>query len=113
MPFVVHGMIYGLHTQVTHINDASMEPYEGREWAVQQVIASSGDHSVDSLTAMFVSVGMNHQGVHHMFPTVHWVHYPALSKIIRTAMDRPVKHRTWIDSFGAYLEHLRALNDGP
>lgn len=54
--------------------------------------------------------GLNFQAVHHLFPRVCHLHYPALSEIVeRTARDHGVRY-TAIDSLGAALaSHYRWL----
>mmetsp|Transcript_27228 Transcript_27228/g.52471 ORF Transcript_27228/g.52471 Transcript_27228/m.52471 type:complete len:431 (+) Transcript_27228:62-1354(+) len=111
MPLAIHGTIYSLVTQPTHINTESFtDEDQSREWAVHQFQASRGDYSQSSLFLTFATVGLNLQSVHHLFPNVHWCHYPALYPIVCEAMGEPCVHKSWRSSYICYLKHLRQLN---
>lgn len=52
------------------------------DWGSHQVLASH-NYSEDSLFSLHFSGGLNLQIEHHLFPSVHYVHYPALAKIVK------------------------------
>jgi len=77
------------------------------DWGVHQVL-SSHNYATDSLLALHLSGGLNLQIEHHLFPPVHYHHYPALSKIVReTCKEFGIPYVT-SDSF---LDALRRHND--
>lgn len=61
------------------IDDSTLQ----NSWEVHQVV-SSVDFHTQSRLALFFFGGFNCHVAHHLFPHVSHVHYPALSKIIRT-----------------------------
>ena len=66
--------------------DASLkEPYETRDWGVQQVLTSANWGGV---VGNFMTGGLNLQIEHHMFPAVSFMHYPAISKIVREESEK-------------------------
>ncbi|MCU0656699.1 MAG: fatty acid desaturase [Polyangiaceae bacterium] len=54
------------------------------DWGAHQVLTSH-NYSVDSALALHLSGGLNMQIEHHLFPSVHYRHYPALGVIVREA----------------------------
>ena len=54
------------------------------DWGVHQVLTSH-NYAVDSTAALHLSGGLNMQIEHHLFPGVHYTHYPALSHLVREA----------------------------
>jgi fatty acid desaturase len=59
-------------------------PGESIDWGVHQVLTSH-NFGCDSTFALHMSGGLNMQIEHHLFPSVHYSHYPALSRIVREA----------------------------
>ena len=51
----------------------------GGQWSMR---ASAGDYSTGSLFTGWLSIGLNNQAVHHVFPSVHHVHYRHVAKIV-------------------------------
>lgn len=54
------------------------------DWGAHQVLTSH-NFAVGSRLALHLSGGLNMQVEHHLFPSVHYRHYPALSQIVRDA----------------------------
>lgn len=50
------------------------------EWAVREMTTSQGDYAYDSWLWNKLSIGLNNQTMHHLFPSIHPSHFPALSK---------------------------------
>ncbi|RYZ81756.1 MAG: hypothetical protein EOP04_23385 [Proteobacteria bacterium] len=61
----------------------------GTDWGEHQIRSSSDFWLPDCLT-YFIG-GMNYQIEHHLFPTVHPRHYPAISKFVQEECKRDVK----------------------
>jgi linoleoyl-CoA desaturase len=59
-------------------------PERRGDWGAHQVLTSH-NYSTDSALALHLSGGLNMQIEHHLFPSVHYTHYPALSLIVRQA----------------------------
>lgn len=69
------------HTNVRAEMDAT------RNWAENQV-RSSVNWGTGNSWANFFTGGLNHQIEHHLFPSVHPIHYPAISAIVREKCDK-------------------------
>merc|ERR1719396_153422 len=76
-----------MFTQTSHLNDDSQEDTDDQpsEWAVAQVRASRGDYSYNSMIWCAISGGLHLQSVHHVFPMVHWAHYPSIYRYVWNA----------------------------
>jgi len=79
------------------------------EWAIHQV-NSALDYAVDSTFWHHISLGLNFQVVHHLFPQVAWGHYKELSPIIRRVCDEfNVEYSTKPTFWDALRSHYRTL----
>jgi linoleoyl-CoA desaturase len=54
------------------------------DWGTHQVLTSH-NYAVASPAVLHFSGGLNMQIEHHLFPSVHYSHYPALSRLVREA----------------------------
>ena len=64
---------------------ALMEDYVERDWGVQQVLTSA---NWGGTIGNFMTGGLNLQIEHHMFPAISFMHYPAISKIVRDECEK-------------------------
>jgi linoleoyl-CoA desaturase len=79
------------------------------DWGAHQVITSH-NFGVNSRLALHLSGGLNMQVEHHLFPGVHYRHYPALSKIVQAACSEfGLPYHTSAHVFEAMAKHYRAL----
>merc|ERR1711871_587550 len=69
--FVVNHEVEGTHGHSTY-----------QDWGQYQTV-SSHDYAVDSWLWCHLSGSLNNQIAHHLFPSVHFVHYPLITKVIR------------------------------
>jgi linoleoyl-CoA desaturase len=53
------------------------------EWAIHQVITTADFSPNNKIVSWFVG-GLNYQIEHHLFPRISHVHYPALSRLVRS-----------------------------
>ena len=81
------------------------------EWVQHQFGTARGDYSWNSRLANFLAGGLNLQSVHHIFPNVHWIHYPELYPMICEVLGETPTKLTFADSMRNHLDHLRELND--
>ena len=79
------------------------------EWAVHQLNTTVDFARDRSLLTWYVG-GLNYQAVHHLFPHVCHVHYPALSRVVEaTCQDHGVRYRTNPTFWSAIRSHVAWL----
>merc|ERR1712014_301703 len=79
-----------------------------------QVRSTRGDYSYESRFWNAISGGLHLQSVHHVFPSVHWAHYPSIYKIIWNAAGEKRAHQNFADvvrSHFAFVARLNRLQD--
>lgn len=123
----IHGVLFNIFSQISHINEDSMvatEEYRKRkgleknEWAVHQLLTAE-DYSCDSKFWSTVSMNLNSQMMHHMFPSVHPCHYPALRHILipvakKHGLDYEGRSsNNFYQAVAQYLQWLNELNETP
>jgi linoleoyl-CoA desaturase len=80
-----------------------------REWAVHQVETTVDFARGNPLVCWYLG-GLNFQVVHHLFPRVCHLHYPALSRIIEdTCREHGVRYRAQKSVGAALGSHVRWL----
>ena len=125
--WTIHGNLFFTLTQVSHLNEGSMvevEKYKKKkdqekvEWAIHQMLSTT-DYAPDSSFLKILSVSLNYQIVHHMFPSIHPAHYPAIRKLlipIAKKYDIDYEKRS-SQTFGEALENyynwIYSLNEDP
>jgi fatty acid desaturase len=88
---------------------SQIEPGCARDWGEHQV-RTSHNYGVDSPLALHFSGGLNMQIEHHLFPSVHYSHYPALSRIVREAcVQFGLPYHTSSSIVEAVQKHRRLL----
>jgi fatty acid desaturase len=115
-PLGFHGSIYYAYSQISHCNEHSNDEQEkkGQEWATHQIM-SCVDYNTDSLLWRTLSIGLNAQAFHHLFPSVEPCHYGPLSKILaHTCKEHGVRYTTY-PSFAAavqaHVKYVGSLNE--
>jgi fatty acid desaturase len=79
------------------------------DWGAHQVRASH-NYSADSLLSLHFSGGLNLQIEHHLFPSIHYTHYPALSKIVQqTCKEFNLPYTLSPSMMGAVTKHYHQL----
>lgn len=123
--WIVHGLIFNVFSQISHVNEASMDESEvyrkarGQkkiEWAAHQLLSAT-DYECDSWLWCTLSINLNAQICHHLFPSVHPCHYSAIRRLLI-----PIAARHGLDYNGRssgtfssvvhlYIKWLFALNE--
>jgi len=107
--------------QPNHFNEDATYPEADEEGRIgnnyiQHVFDTTSDYGNHPFKN-WVLGGLNLHVIHHMFPTVCHVHYPALTKIVKaTAAEYGLTYRENRTITGAFLAHLRwmkALGNTP
>jgi fatty acid desaturase len=117
LPRFLHGKIFYFFSQISHINETSFKNIKKTqygEWAVHQ-IESTIDYNCDSYFVSFLSVGLNNQSIHHLFPSIHPCHYPKIHEILNQISKKykikRVVYDSMFEAFSKHLEHLGNCND--
>jgi fatty acid desaturase len=109
VPVIIHGMLYYGTSQVSHANHGSQQENDV-EWCIKQFKSSAGDYSWQSRVTLFMSIGLNLQSVHHIFPSIHWWHYPELYPIICKELGQPLTTKSYAQALWEHLTFLHVLN---
>lgn len=101
--------------QATHVMPVCVYPLPDaagkmeNEWAVHQLVTSCNYATQSRWFSWFLG-GLNFQAEHHLFPNICHVHYPAISKILRTtAAEFGLPYQHYRTFFGAIAAHARML----
>lgn len=121
----VHGVCFNVFSQISHSNEASMKGpdryktqrgLQKNEWAAHQILTTC-DYSCDSWFWGTLSINLNNQAIHHLFPSVHPCHYPALRhKLIPVAKKHGIDYeaRSTADfnqTLANYFGWIKTLNE--
>lgn len=112
----VTGFIMSMVFQLAHIVEglSFAAPSEGiidvkTEWAVHQV-ASTANFAMKNKTLTWLLGGLNYQMIHHLFPKVSHVHYPAIRPIIlNICKEYHVHFKEYPRLSSALASHFRHL----
>lgn len=81
-------------------------------WAVHQV-HTTVDFARNSRVLCWLLGGLNFQVVHHLFPRICHIHYPALSRIVESVCNdfgvRYSAHRSFVAGIASHFRWLRQL----
>jgi linoleoyl-CoA desaturase len=113
----VAGVTLAVTFQLAHCVDNAAfipVPASGRlddDWAVHQ-LRTTVDFAPQSKLLSWYLGGLNFQVVHHLFPKVCHIHYPALAKIVdQTARDHGLPYLVQPKLSGALASHYRWLRE--
>jgi fatty acid desaturase len=85
--------------------------FASSDWAVLQLVHSSNFYLPYAFSQLLG--GMNYQIEHHLFPSVHPIHYPEISKIVQRLAKKYnlpyLQYKSWFHSFAAHIKFLRVL----
>jgi len=113
---LVAGFTLSLVFQVTHLCDFSRftnvaENTSNLEnsFAIH-VIENTSTFSDKSLLASYITGGLNHHTIHHLFPTICQIHFPALTKILKeTAKEYQIPFKVYPTFISAIKSHYSLL----
>jgi linoleoyl-CoA desaturase len=109
------GFTIALIFQPNHFNEDATFPEADAEGHIsnnyiQHVFDTTSDYARSNPFANWVLGCLNLHVIHHMFPGICHVHYPALTKIVKsTAEEYGLAYRETRTISGAFLAHLRWL----
>ncbi len=110
------GFTLGTIFQLAHVIDETDFPLPEEEsnqmeqnWVLHQ-IATTVNFAPENRVIFWLTGGLNFQIVHHLFPKVSHIHYPAINKLIReSCIARNIKYKEYPTFFGAVRAHVNYL----
>lgn len=117
--FLVMHLISGFYItvifQLAHVVEGThhmkLEPNKSMEntWAIHQ-IRTTANFSTKNKFLTYIVGGLNHQIEHHLFPNIAHIHYPEISKIVRSTANEFGFDYIEYDNIGVALaSHLKML----
>jgi linoleoyl-CoA desaturase len=122
------GVIFSLFSQINHLNGPSLDPEERKRqlasrdsrlvnsWAADQV-ETSNNFAPQSSLWFILSVGLNYQIEHHLFPGLNHCHLHHIQPIVRSTCEEfgvcYKSYETWSDILQATLEWFDKLSTEP
>ncbi|GMI30904.1 hypothetical protein TeGR_g2935 [Tetraparma gracilis] len=83
------GITYGLLFSVSHVN--TLVQFDPTGTQLEKQMRTTADYNSGSWLVNYLTGGLNHQVVHHMYPHVPSYEYPALARKIRE--ENPAEYR--------------------
>jgi len=109
------GFTIALIFQPNHFNEEAAYPEAEADGSIannyiQHIFDTTSDYAREKPFTTWILGSLNLHVVHHMFPGICHVHYPALTEIVRTtAAEHGLRYRENRSVAGAFLAHLRWL----
>jgi len=99
------------HVEGVEYPGVDKDGYIQTSWVMNQ-IKSSNDMYPFSTAANFIFGGFNNHIAHHLFPHIHHLHYPQLSRIIYRVLEEngiTPNHTTYAGGIWSHLKLLKAM----
>lgn len=96
------------HVESTAYPTTDEKGYINSSWLMNQVLSSNDMHPF-SRRANFILGGFNNHIAHHLFPHIHHIHYPELSRILYDILQRHGINPNKTSYWGGITSHLRLL----
>mmetsp|Transcript_104956 Transcript_104956/g.273134 ORF Transcript_104956/g.273134 Transcript_104956/m.273134 type:complete len:441 (+) Transcript_104956:45-1367(+) len=106
------GFGFVMINHITHTNDETEyvhRPSTKVGWGEHQ-LRSSSNWCMDNIAVTMLLGGINYQIEHHLFQSIHHIHYPEMSKIIRRVSKKQnVPYVSFPTYFAALRSHIKLL----
>lgn len=113
---ILSGIIFSLNNFASHLSKDCFSESDCTDWARIQAASTINWRSGNWL-ASWLSVGVNHQIEHHLFPGINPEHYHRLSPIVRAVCHefgvKYQSHRTFMGFVMGSLRWVRTLSSPP
>jgi linoleoyl-CoA desaturase len=109
----INGIIIAVIFQPNHFNEHATYPEPGADGhiandSIRHIFDTTSDYARTKPIATWFLGSLNLHVIHHMFPRICHVHYPALTRIVMTtAEEHGLCYRENRTITGAFLAHLR------
>ncbi len=118
----IAGIILTVIFQLAHTVEGTSYPLPDENgtiennWAVHQMNTTVNFSRDNKLISWYVG-GLNFQVEHHLFPTICHVHYPAISKIVKSTAEEfgvpYLENKTFMDALRSHIRALKNLGGLP
>ncbi len=112
----IAGITLSLIFQITHLCDFSRFSNVNLENGTLEnsfaihVIENTSSFSPNNLALTYFAGGLNHHTIHHLFPTVSQIHFPALTQILKdTAKEYQIPFKIYPTFWAAIKSHYSLL----
>lgn len=109
------GLVLSVVFQLAHVQRKSQFFISNKdrvieeEWAVHQV-KTTADFETWNPVLSWLLGGLNFQTVHHLFPRISHIHYPAIQKlVIKNCEEFKIPYNHYNFMFGAFVSHIYHL----
>lgn len=107
-------LLLGLVFQPAHVSERACYLEEAKFTSrLKHQIATSCNFATTNKVITWLFGGLNFQIEHHLFPNVSHVHYPKISKVVRTyCKQKGIMYKdlgTWISAIWGHVKFLREL----
>jgi len=118
----ISGVVLTVVFQLAHTVEGTQHPLPGKDgniencWAIHQMHTTVNFSHGNKFLTWYLG-GLNYQIEHHLFPKICHVHYPAISKIVKsTASEFAIpylENKTFGKAFRSHLNLLKKLGVNP
>ena len=77
---LLSGFYLGIVFTVNHNLYYLTDDYINTRSFIEEQLSSTTDYNVGSKITNFITHGLNHQTIHHLFPSINYHNYPRLTK---------------------------------
>ena len=116
LALIIPGFILALIFQVGHIYDGTHYPIPDKLGNIENnyaihILETTADFSRNNKFVTWLTGGLNNHAIHHIFPGICHIHYPALTNIlIETAKDFDLIYKEHNSVFEALKKHFSMLH---
>ena len=80
LAMLISGFYLSIVFTVSHNIDYLTDQHRNTNSFMEEQLTSTTDYNPGSYVTNFITHGLNHQTIHHLFPSINYHHYPALTQ---------------------------------
>jgi linoleoyl-CoA desaturase len=113
--FLIFTFFMTHHVEGTSYPEKASDGSIESSWVMNQILSSNDIHP-HSRAANFVLGGFNNHIAHHLFPHIHHVYYPKITRVVYRILNQHgirTNHTTYLGGVVAHLKHLYVMGRTP
>lgn len=114
IPYIIGSSIFALNSTINHIQKETINARD-KNWYIHQVKTSNNFGSY--FPHYFLSIGLNYQIEHHLFPNVNHCHLVDIQPIVKSLCEKhgiPYRHNSgYKEALTSLYYHLREMGKKP